>query len=187
MKRNKKSIKVIFLSVFIALVVIAIAGMNMRTLINSNGVTRIAKKAGANDAVEQDVLENYTFTSDTAGIGVMGSITDYSQTLTQLKLLASSANQTVTLPLNPGYYTQVKLNTTEVYNAGYDDGVADTAKTWVYDHATQTVTKGKVTLNIGDIVNYTAPASSGYTGAWQVLGVDRYRAIKINFREFCTD
>ena len=118
MKKNRKSINVLFLGMFIALVVIAIAGMNMRTLINSDGLTGTARKAGANDAVVGDVLENYTFTSDTAGTGVMGSITDYSQTLTQLKLLASSANQTVTLPLNPGYYTQVKLDTTEVYEAG---------------------------------------------------------------------
>ena len=122
MKKNKKSINVLFLGMFIALVVIAIAGMNMRTLINSDGLTETARKAGANDAVVGDVLENYTFTSDTAGTGVMGSITDYSRALTQLKLLASSANQTVTLPLNPGYYTQVKLDTTEVYEAGYDAG-----------------------------------------------------------------
>ena len=197
MKRNKKSIKVIFLSVFIALVVIAIAGMNMRTLINSNGVTRIARKAGANDAIAQDVLENYTFTSDTAGINQEGTIKDYSEYEGRFKLLATAAPESkiYNLTLSPGYYTHINVDATDVYNEGYDDGydnghdkgVEDTAKTWVYDHATQTVTKGKVTLNIGDIVNYTAPASSGYTGAWQVLGVDRYRAIKINFREFCTD
>ena len=125
MKRSKKSINVLFLGMFIALVVIAIAGMNMRTLINNTEVTKIARKAGANDASRGDVLENYTFTSDTAGIGVMGSITDYSQTLNQYKIDASAANQTAIIDVDDGYYTQIKLNITDVYNAGYDAGVED--------------------------------------------------------------
>ena len=136
MKKNRKSARVVFLGAFIALAVIAIAGINMRTLINNDGLMGTARKAGANDAVVGDVLENYTFTSDTAGTGIMGSITDYSQTLTQLKLLASSANQIVTLPLNPGYYTQVKLDTTEVYEAGYDDGYEKGVKDSIVEFST---------------------------------------------------
>ena len=139
MKRNKKSIKVIFLSVFIALVVIAIAGMNMRTLINSNGVTRIAKKAGANDAIAQDVLENYTFTSDTAGINQEGTIKDYSEYEGRFKLLATAAPESkiYNLTLNPGYYTHINVDATDVYNeghdAGYDEGMEAGANA-AYDH-----------------------------------------------------
>ena len=44
---------------------------------------------------------------------------------------------------------------------------------WVYDHTTQTVTKGKLKLKIGDRVKgYTAPAETTYTGDWRVLGVE---------------
>ena len=44
---------------------------------------------------------------------------------------------------------------------------------WVYDHATQTITKGKLKLKIGDRVKgYTAPAETTYTGDWRVLGTE---------------
>ena len=115
MKRSKKSINVLFLGLFIALVVIAIAGMNMKTLINSDGLTGTARKANEKDISQPNVLNNDTFTSDLTKMGVMGSITNYGKALSQTKALASSATRTVTLPLNPGYYTQVKLNTTVVY------------------------------------------------------------------------
>lgn len=43
--------------------------------------------------------------------------------------------------------------------------------TWVYNHSKQTVKKGTLEFNIGDKIDYTAPAGSGYEGDWQVLGV----------------
>ena len=44
---------------------------------------------------------------------------------------------------------------------------------WVYDHATQTITKGDLKLKIGDRVKgYTAPAETTYTGDWRVLGAE---------------
>ena len=125
MKKNKRLKKIMFLSVFIALTVIAIAGMNVRTLIISDGLTRTAKKANVTDIDEQNVLNDDTFTSDVTKIGVMGSITNYSKALKQTKSLATSATRTVTMDLNDGYYTQIKVDTTEVYQAGYNTGVED--------------------------------------------------------------
>ena len=124
MKEFRESIKAKILVVFIVMLLISIAGMNMRTLINSENLIGTARKASANDAATGDVLENYTFTSDSAGIGVAGSITDYSQTLKQIKLSASSANQTVAIDLgdDAGYYTQINIDTTDVYDAGFNYG-----------------------------------------------------------------
>ena len=120
MKKKGRTSKVIYLGIFVTISVIILAGMNMKTIINNDGVMKVAKKAGANDAAIEDVLENYTFTSDKAGIGVMGSITDYSNTLMELKLKAADANKTVTFDVPDGYYTQVNIDATDVYNAGAD-------------------------------------------------------------------
>ena len=164
MKRNKKSINVLFLGMFIALVVIAIAGMNMRTLINSNGLMGTARKAGANDATRGDVLENYTFTSDTEGIGVAGSITDYSQTLNQIKLEASAANKTVTIPLNPGYYTQINIDTTDVYEAGVSATKVGTA-------TAGNVLSGKTFTNSSTVGETGTMTNYGYEPTASSVGV----------------
>ena len=84
-------------------------------MINGN-VTSTARKAGTNDATTSDVLENYTFTSDTAGIGKMGTITDYSNQLKQIKLGSTSNNMTVEVDLDDGFYTKLNLDLTEFYN-----------------------------------------------------------------------
>ena len=53
----------------------------------------------------------------------------------------------------------------------YDEAVSN--NDWVYDHATQTVTKGKLTLKIGDYVNDKwTQTISGFDGKWRVLGVE---------------
>ena len=124
MKKNRKSSKVLFLAAFMAMAIIAIAGINMRTLINSDGLIGTARKAGANDAVADDVLENHTFTSDTAGICQDGTIKDYSEYEGRFKLLAATPPESkmFNIALNPGYYTNVNIDATDVYNEGHDDG-----------------------------------------------------------------
>ena len=167
MKRNKKSINVLSLGMFIALVVIAIAGMNMRTLINSNGVTRIARKAGANDAIAQDVLENYTFTSDTAGINQEGTIKDYSEYEGRFKLLATAAPESkiYNLTLNPGYYTHINVDATDVYNEWHDEGYDDGHNVGVED----TRTVNYVTTSAGESV--PVPKGFYYVGGTLSNGI----------------
>ena len=155
MKRNNKSINVLFLGMFIALVVIAIAGMNMRTLINNNGVTRIAKKAGANDAVAKDVLENYTFTSDTAGINQEGTIKDYSEYEGRFKLLATAAPESkiYNLTLSPGYYTHINVDATDVYNEGHDEGYDEGFATAQHNHQFEHISDEKYYIKNGQTYN----------------------------------
>lgn len=41
---------------------------------------------------------------------------------------------------------------------------------WTYNHDTQTVTNGTLTLNIGDYVNDTETTVTGFDGKWRILG-----------------
>lgn len=170
MKKKGRISKVIYLGIFVTISVIILAGMNMRTIINNDGVMVVAKKAGANDATIGEVLENYTFTSDKAGIGVMGSISDYSKTLMVLKLKAADANKTVTFDVPDGYYTQVNIDATDVYNAGADLALVGTAgkgdvlagKTFTNSTtigATGTMpNNGAITASLNPGGSYTIPA-----------------------------
>ena len=57
-----------------------------------------------------------------------------------------------------------------------DDGIIEWYEQgyWKYDHETQTVKKGDLTLNIGDYVKDTGTQTvSGFDGKWRVLGVEK--------------
>ena len=53
---------------------------------------------------------------------------------------------------------------------------------WVYDHATQTVTKGDLTLKIGDYVNTTPYTVDGkqFDGKWRVLGEENGQLLLVS-------
>ena len=135
MKKNKGLRKIMFLSVFIALVVIAVAGMNMRTVINSDSLIGTARKTGTNYAVAQDKLENNT---NTSGINQDSSIKDYSQYEGRFKLLAATPPESkiYNITLNPGYYTNVIVDATDMYNEWHDEGYDDGHNAGVEDTKT---------------------------------------------------
>ena len=99
----------------------------MRTLINSDGLIETARKAGTNDVVAQNKLENNTFTSNTSGINQDSSIKDYSEYEGRFKLLAVAPPESkiYNIALNPGYYTNVIVDATDMYNEWHDEGYDD--------------------------------------------------------------
>ena len=62
----------------------------------------------------------------------------------------------------------------------YNEAVSN--NDWVYDHATQTVTKGKLTLKIGDYVNTTPYTVDGkqFDGKWRVLGEENGQLLLVS-------
>ena len=122
MKKNRKLPKVLFLAAFMAMAIIAIAGMNMSTLINSEGLNGTEKKTLLIDTSQENALSKDSIKSSVFGTGLMGSPTNYGVKLNQTKTLATSATRIVTMDLNDGYYSQIKVDTTDMYNAAVDDG-----------------------------------------------------------------
>lgn len=59
-----------------------------------------------------------------------------------------------------------KINLSQIYTGSFE---IEQAK-WTYNHDTQTVTNGTLTLNIGDYINDTETNVEGFDGKWRVLG-----------------
>ena len=160
MNRNKESLKKIFLEVLIAVTTITIAGMNVRILIDSDDLKEIARKSSIKDTNIENVLKNDTSTSEETGTGIMGSKTNFSKALSKTKALAASATRLVTLDLNDGYYTQVKLNTTNLYNDGTSAAKVGTATSGDVLSG-KTFTNSSTVGETGTMTNYgSEPAAS---------------------------
>ena len=160
MNRNKESLKKIFLEVLIAVTTITIAGMNVRILIDSDDLKEIARKSSIKDTNIENVLKNDTSTSEETWTGIMGSKTNFSKALSKTKALAASATRIVTLDLNDGYYTQVKLNTTNLYNDGISAAKVGTATAGDVLSG-KTFTNSSTVGETGTMTNYgTEPTAS---------------------------
>ena len=90
----------------------------------------------------------------------MGSKTNFSKALSKTKALAASATRIVTLDLNDGYYTQVKLNTTNLYNDGISAAKVGTATAGDVLSG-KTFTNSSTVGETGTMTNYgTEPTAS---------------------------
>ena len=79
------------------------------------------------------------------------------------------------------------INLTEIYIGTFAEDTENNK--WVYDHATQTVTKGDLTFNIGDYIKYDAPESTSYTGnkKWRVLGEEDGKLLLVSTDLVCSE
>lgn len=121
MKNRKDKLKVFILIIIIFILLAIVAIMNMRMVINSTNINRVLERASANDAKVSDVLENYTFTSDTAGKGKQGTIQDYRAERKVVSLPAGD-DTTVTLDVDDGYYREIDIDVTDYYKYAYNLG-----------------------------------------------------------------
>ena len=76
----------------------------------------------------------------------------------------STTNDLVLTTIDEKY----KINLSQIYTGSFE---VEQAK-WIYNHNTQTVTNGTLTLNIGDYINDTETTVEGFDGKWRVLGVE---------------
>ena len=67
------------------------------------------------------------------------------------------------------------INLSQIYTGSFE---VEHAK-WTYNHNTQTVTNGTLTLNIGDYVNDTENTITGFDGKWRVLGEENGQLILV--------
>lgn len=74
----------------------------------------------------------------------------------------STTNDLVLKTLDDKY----NINLSQIYTGSFEKEQAK----WTYNHDTQTVTNGTLTLNIGDYINDTETTVEGFDGKWRVLG-----------------
>ena len=68
-----------------------------------------------------------------------------------------------------------KINLSQIYTGSFE---IEQAK-WRYNHDTQTVTNGTLTLNIGDYVNDVETTVTGFDGKWRVLGEENGKLLLV--------
>ena len=89
-----------------------------------SGAQTIAATTGT--AAVSHVLKGRTFNSAN-GIGLTGTMNDYSSNV-QTVTPSASQTGTVTFDIADGFHTQIKVNASNVYNAGYNAGAASNYK-----------------------------------------------------------
>lgn len=75
-----------------------------------------------------------------------------------------------------------KINLSQIYKGSFE---VEQVK-WTYNHDTQTVTNGTVTLNIGDYIKDTENTIEGFNGQWRVLGEESGQLLLVtaNYADF---
>ena len=84
----------------------------------------------------------------------------------------STTNDLVLTTIDDKY----NINLSQIYTGPFEVGQAK----WSYNHDTQTVTNGTLTLSIGDYVNDTETTVTGFDGKWRVLGEENGQLLLIS-------
>ena len=143
-----------------------------------SGDNGLLKRAGdaRDDTVVGQEKEQVELAYVSAAVKKLGTDVDESDMQTELNSLVGVNKTKVTTnadeTLNVLFYdTEHNYNVHTGTVARVADGLP--VVTWSYNHDTQTVTNGTLTLNIGDYVNDTGSQSvSGFDGKWRVLGAE---------------
>lgn len=90
----------------------------------------------------------------------------------------STTNDLVLTTIDDKY----NINLSQIYTGPFEVGQAK----WSYNHDTQTVTNGTLTLSIGDYVNDTETTVTGFDGKWRVLGEENGQLLLVtaNYIDF---
>ena len=117
-KKTKAKIAIIGI---IVLVLLAVGIVGVPNIIEKTEV-KVGEKADQEAGVAQ-VLSGKTFTTTAAGVGAVGTLADYTNNL-QTATLAASQKGVSTIDIPDGYYTNIQVDASAVYNKGVTDGKA---------------------------------------------------------------
>ena len=175
---KKKQVKVGLLTiVLIVIMVVAIAAVNMHTVV-TKVTEEIAEQEATTDAQGAQVLEGETFTSTTAGVRQPGTLAN--RTGNKITL-ASSPGTNAVIDIPDGYYENLKIDATAVYNQGKTDTIENLQeKSVTPSTSSQTITAdsgksglSKVTVGAVSATKTLAASDAGKTSV-DMGGAYRY-------------
>ena len=150
----KSKLAVVGIIIFTLLIIGIISTPNT---LNKIGL-QVGEKEEEEAGVEQ-VLSGKTFTSTAAGVGAAGALADYTQNL-QTAVVGANEKGISTLNVLPGYYEQIQVDASAVYNKGVADGTQSLSG----GNATAgQILKDKTAYVGGSLVTGTMP-NNGATG-----------------------
>ena len=143
-----------------------------------SGDNGLLKRAGdaRDDTIVGQEKEQVELAYVSAAVKKLGTDVDESDMQTELNSSVGNNKTKVSTntddTLNVLFYdTEHNYNVNTGTVARVADGLPVIA--WTYDHSTQTVTNGTLTMKIGDYVNDTGSQSvEGFDGKWRVLGAE---------------
>ena len=174
-KRNKEIRGITLIALVITVIVILIlAAISITMLTGDNGI--LNKAVLAKDATRGGEVQETVSLAATHNTGV-----DYTGGTKQKR------EEVITQLHAEGKLTDSEVATLEENDTIVIGGIAIDfsvlgGNNWVYDHATQTITKGKLKLKIGDYVNTSPYTVDGkkFDGKWRVLGEENGQILLVS-------
>ena len=153
-KNIKTKIAVVGIITFTLLIIGIIGKVNTLEKVEMQVGEKEEQEAG-----QAQVLSGKTFTTSAAGVGAAGALADYTQNL-QTAVVGANEKGISTLNVLPGYYEQIQVDASAVYNKGVQDGVASITNRGEYQWANGVGTDGSSYISFQKIPAGYYPAGS---------------------------